>query len=47
LWDNAQEVSQILTGVSFGFSCLAWHPQGNYLTAGSDRGEIIVWSKSL
>ncbi|MDR9894114.1 WD40 repeat domain-containing protein [Aetokthonos hydrillicola Thurmond2011] len=44
LWNDAQEVSQILTGASSGFSCLAWHPQGNLLAAGAESGELIIWS---
>ena len=44
LWDEAQEVSQILEGVRTGFSCLAWHPQGNQLAAGGKNGEVLIWS---
>ncbi len=44
LWDEAQEVSQILEGVRTGFSCLAWHPQGNQLAAGGRNGEVLIWS---
>ena len=46
IWEEAQEVSQILTGVSSGFSCLAWHPQGNLLAAGAESGELVIWSAS-
>jgi WD40 repeat protein len=45
LWKSAKRVSQVLTGASGGFSCLAWHPQGKLLAAGSDQGEILVWFK--
>jgi len=45
LWQEAKQVSQILTGVSSGFSCLAWHPQGEQLAAGGGNGELVVWSK--
>jgi WD40 repeat protein len=45
LWNKAKQVSQVLTGVSNGYSCLAWHPQGKLLAAGSDSGELFVWSK--
>jgi len=45
LWQDASQVSQILTGVSSGFSCLAWHPQGRILATGGDNGELIIWSK--
>ncbi len=46
LWQNVQEVGQILTGVSSGFSCLAWHPQGKQIAAGGNNGELLVWSKA-
>ena len=44
LWNQAYEVSQILTGVRGGFSTLAWHPQGKLLAAGGEQGELIIWS---
>ncbi|WP_427162336.1 WD40 repeat domain-containing protein [Aliinostoc sp. HNIBRCY26] len=47
LWNKAKQVSQILTGVTDGFSTLAWHPQGKFLAAGGDQGEILIWSKVL
>jgi WD40 repeat protein len=43
IWENAQEVSQILEGTRGGFSCLAWHPQGRYLAAGGQQGELLIW----
>ncbi|MBW4643638.1 MAG: DUF1513 domain-containing protein [Goleter apudmare HA4340-LM2] len=45
LWNQSQSVSQVLTGVSAGFSCLAWHPEGKFLAAGGEKGELLVWSK--
>ena len=45
LWNEAKQVSEILTGVSSGFSCLAWHPQAELLAAGGEEGELIVWFK--
>jgi WD40 repeat protein len=45
LWKKAKQVTQVLTGVSGGFSSLAWHPQGKFLAAGGDKGELLVWSK--
>lgn len=45
LWQNSQEVSQIITGVANGFSCIAWHPQGNKIAAGGNNGELLVWGK--
>ena len=44
LWNEDDLVSQIITGVSGGFSTLAWHPQGEYLAAGGEQGELIMWS---
>jgi WD40 repeat protein len=46
LWEEAKQVSQILTGASSGFSRLAWHPQGKQLAAGGENGELFVWSKT-
>ncbi|MDY6901583.1 MAG: hypothetical protein SWZ49_26410 [Cyanobacteriota bacterium] len=43
LWQNAQEVSQIITGVKDGFTCMDWHPQGNKIAAGGDNGELLIW----
>ncbi|BAY86556.1 WD-40 repeat-containing protein [Calothrix parasitica NIES-267] len=43
LWQNAQEVSQIITGVKDGFTCMDWHPQGHKIAAGGDNGELLVW----
>ncbi len=47
LWNQAKQVSQILTGVSAGFSTLAWHPQGDVLAAGGEKSELLIWSKAL
>ncbi|WP_315792128.1 WD40 repeat domain-containing protein [Fischerella sp. JS2] len=46
LWKDAKQVSQILTGSSDGFSCLAWHSQGKLLAAGSKEGELFIWAKT-
>ena len=46
LWQNAQEVSQIMTGVSGGFTSMDWHPQGNKIAAGGDNGELLIWGKA-
>ncbi|HLO84948.1 MAG TPA: hypothetical protein VK203_08035 [Nostocaceae cyanobacterium] len=46
LWKNANEILQILTGVSAGFSTLAWHPQGKLLAAGGEQGELLIWSRT-
>ncbi|HBB35928.1 MAG TPA: hypothetical protein DDZ80_11095 [Cyanobacteria bacterium UBA8803] len=46
LWQEAQQVAQILEGAPNGFSRLAWHPQGQKLAAGGQNGELIIWSES-
>jgi WD40 repeat protein len=35
-----------LSGVTEGFSTLAWEPQGKFLAAGGDQGELIIWSSN-
>jgi WD40 repeat protein len=47
LWYEAEQLLQILEGAEGGFSCLAWHPEGQFLAAGGCGGELLVWSKSL
>ena len=47
LWYEAEQLLQILEGAEGGFSCLAWHPQGQFLAAGGGGGELLVWSKSM
>lgn len=44
LWQNAQKVSQIITGVSDGFTCMDWHPQAKKIAAGGDNGELLIFS---
>jgi len=44
LWQAAVEPVQILEGATEGFSCMAWHPTGEYLAAGGQRGEVLVWT---
>jgi WD40 repeat protein len=46
LWWKAISMTQILNGASGGFSCLAWHPQGRYLAAGGQQGELLIWGQS-
>lgn len=46
LWHKARRLAQVLEGVSDGFSCLAWHPQGQQLAAGGQNGDLLIWSKS-
>ena len=47
LWQEAQQLLQILEGVEAGFSCLSWHPQGQFIAAGGDHGELLVWARSM
>jgi len=44
-WQKSK-LAQILEGASQGFSCLAWHPQGNLLAAGGQNGELLVWTNA-
>ncbi len=46
LLQEARQVAQILEGAPAGFSCLAWHPQGQQLAAGGQNGELLIWSNS-
>lgn len=44
LWQAAVEPAQVLEGAKEGFSCLSWHPTGEYLAAGGQQGEVLVWT---
>ncbi|MEM9265369.1 MAG: WD40 repeat domain-containing protein [Cyanobacteria bacterium P01_F01_bin.13] len=44
LWQAAVEPMQVLEGAKEGFSCLSWHPTGDYLAAGGQQGEVLVWT---
>ncbi|MEO1396278.1 MAG: WD40 repeat domain-containing protein [Cyanobacteria bacterium J06634_5] len=44
LWQSAVEPVQVLEGAEEGFSCLTWHPTGEYLAAGGQHGEVLVWA---
>ncbi|MEO0538870.1 MAG: WD40 repeat domain-containing protein [Cyanobacteria bacterium P01_A01_bin.123] len=44
LWQAAVEPVQVLEGAEDGFSCLTWHPTGEYLAAGGQQGEVLVWT---
>ncbi|HEY9652990.1 MAG TPA: hypothetical protein V6C95_20205, partial [Coleofasciculaceae cyanobacterium] len=44
LWQDAEQVAQILDGTPAGFSHLVWHPQGQQLAAGGQNGELFIWS---
>ncbi len=43
LWPDAQRLGAVLQGAPAGFSSLAWHPQGHYLAAGGQQGELCLW----
>lgn len=45
LWHKAQQVTQILEGAPQGFSTLAWSPNGQWLAAGGQQGEWLVWKQ--
>ncbi len=42
LWQQGKKLIQTLKGNS-GFSCLAWHPMGKYLAAGTEDGALTIW----
>ena len=44
LWQAAVEPAQVLEGAKEGFSCMTWHPTGEYLAAGGQHGEVLVWT---
>ncbi|MGP1387834.1 MAG: WD40 repeat domain-containing protein [Thainema sp.] len=44
LWQAAVEPAQVLEGAYGGFSCLTWHSTGEYLAAGGQQGEVLVWA---
>ncbi len=46
LWSEAQQIGQILEGIEGGFSGLVWNATGEKLAAATQRGDLLVWSKS-
>jgi WD40 repeat protein len=46
LWPNVQGTGLVLAteATASGFTALAWHPQGQYLIAGSQQGELRIWA---
>ncbi len=46
LWYGAEQVLQTFSGAPTGFSTLAWQPQGKYLAAGGQAGELFVWTEN-
>ncbi|OKH38788.1 hypothetical protein NIES2119_09375 [[Phormidium ambiguum] IAM M-71] len=45
IWEQTEQIVQILDGATDSFSCLTWQPQGNKLAAGGSNGEIFIWTK--
>lgn len=46
-WHQAKRLSQMLNSAPYaGFSCLAWHPQGQKLAAGCQDGKWLIWAKA-
>ena len=45
IWEQAEQIVQIIDGATDSFSCLAWQTQGNKLAAGGSNGEIFIWTK--
>ncbi len=46
LWSKAKKLTKILSG-KIKFSCLAWNSTGDYLAAGGQNGEVIIWQNSI
>jgi WD40 repeat protein len=46
LWQKAKRMAQLIDDTT-DISCLAWHPQGQKLAAGSQTGELLLWSQVL
>jgi len=46
IWHRGQELIQSFQGSSNGLSHLSWHPQGNHLLVGGEKGEILLWSQT-
>lgn len=47
LWTKAKQVGQILKRSMNGLSCVAWSKDGRQLAAGSQDGELIIFSESM
>lgn len=47
LWTKVGVLGQLIEGVEQGFSCLNWDPQGQFLAAGGEAGEILIWTKTV
>ncbi len=44
LWEAGLEPTQVLQSAEAGFSCQAWHPQGQYLAIRGQQGELLIYS---
>ncbi len=47
LWNQANQMVQVLQGAPKGFSSLAWNHQGTVLAAAGQQGEILVWKQQM
>jgi len=47
LWDQANQVVQVLQGAPKGFSTLAWNPKGTGLATAGQQGELLVWKQQM
>jgi hypothetical protein len=47
VYTQAQQVVQILEGAPQEFSTLAWSLNGQWLAAGGQQGEWLVWQQSV
>ncbi|NBD31806.1 MAG: hypothetical protein GVY17_02235 [Cyanobacteria bacterium] len=45
-WHRGQKLLQSFNPTLAGFSDLSWHPQGHHLVAGSEGGEVWLWSQT-
>lgn len=45
LWHKAKRLTQTLNGAPAGFTCLSWHPHGQFLAAGGRQGEVLLWEQ--
>ena len=45
LWNQANELVQVLQGAPKGFSALVWNPQGTELAMAGHQGELLVWKQ--
>ena len=45
-WHRGQKLLQSFSPTLDGFSTLSWHPHGHHLVAGSEAGEVFLWSQT-